>query len=189
MKRLSLVFALLLSISSSAQDTARKYVKGPDLFRLIAEDSIRFDDYFRSNGAKQRWISTKGDRYTIIIKHGPDGKYQEFRDQVGTLVGTVFLNGKNKYDVVTPSGDRYEWKKISGKSWSYQLNGKTVLTGTYQNEGKVRILTHAAIGEPIPEILSLSSYERGSEIIISKSSTGTMILVAILVTIVTRVSL
>lgn len=136
----------------------------------------------------QRWINTRDNRYTFTLKSGPQGKYQEVRDKDGILVGTIYLSGNFKYDVLVPTGERFDWKKVSKTSWSYQLDGKTILTGKYIKEGKARKLVHQAT-EPIPEILSLSSYERGSELVIGKSSTGTMILVAILVTIVARASL
>lgn len=188
MKRQLVAALFLFGIPCWAQEISRVYVKGPDLFRLIGPDTIRFDDYHKPKGTKQRWITSRDNRYTFTLKSGPQGKYQEVRDKDGTLVGTIYLSGNFKYDVLVPTGERFDWKKISKSSWSYQLDGKTILTGKYIKEGKARKLVHQTT-EPIPEILSLSSYERGSELVIGKSFTGTMILVAILVTIVARASL
>lgn len=188
MRAVILIVLCMFVFPCAAQEVSRVYVKGPDLFRLIATDTIRFDEYHKSQGTKQRWITTPDNRYTLTLKHGPQGKYQEVRDQDETLVGTIYLSGNFKYDVLVPSGERYDWKKINKYSWSYQLDGKTILTGKYAKEGKARKLIHLS-SEPVPEILSLSSYERGSEIIIGKTSNGTMILVALLVAVVAGTSL
>jgi hypothetical protein len=186
MKKFLLIGLLVASMQVIAQDSSYNYVKGTGSFKLIAGDTLRFETYVKKASIKQRKVLTRSTRYLFELKKNKQGKVQEIKDDQGNLLGTVLFAGNHKFDLILVSGDRYSWKKIDGRSWSYQKEGKVVLTGSYQKEGNTKKLAHSLHAEDVPELLILSSYERGSEIIISKASTGPMVLGAVAVALVSQ---
>lgn len=190
MRILFLTLVLLASLSSHAQETKRVSVrKSKRIFQLVGDDTLEYKGYIKSKGVTQRYISTPKNKYIITKKRGPQGSYQEIRDENGTLVGTVYLSGKFKFDVFIPSGEHYDWKKTDKATWYYQFQGKTILTGKYRKAGKERGLFQAVNAAPVNEILILSSYERGLDVIEGKGHTPIYILVAIMTYVITRTSL
>ncbi len=162
MRKLLLIFALFVSLTCVAQETKRLYVKKSKQFiQLIAGDTLVYHGFIKSKEGRQLFITTPESKYIITVKRGPQGNYQEIRKVDGELVGTVYLSGKFKNDVVVPSGEHYDWKKTDRHTWYYQFEGKTILTGKYRKVEKERRFLQTTEAGPVNEILILSSYERG----------------------------